>query len=105
MRISDCSSYVCSSDLDMVFQVLSNLRPRHLMSLLRSCRSIKVRRLFFVFADRHEHAWLKHLEKDAIDFGFGPRALVKGGKLHPTYRIYVPEDILPADVTEGATNA
>src|SRR3546814_20240796 len=75
------------------------------MSLLRSCRSIKVRRLFFVFADRHEHAWLKHLDKDAIDFGSGPRAPVKGGKLHPTYRIYVPEDLLPADVTEGATHA
>src|SRR3546814_19952287 len=84
---------------------LANLRARVWRSLLRSWRSVKVRRLFFVFADRHEHAWLKHLDKDASDFGSGPRALVKGGKLHPTYRIYVPEDILPADVTEGATNA
>jgi hypothetical protein len=92
-------------NLDMVFQGLSNLRPRRLMSLLRICRSIKVRRLFFVFADRHEHAWLKHLDKAAIDFGSGPRALVKGGKLHPTYRIYVPEELLPADMTGSTSHA
>jgi hypothetical protein len=54
-------------NLDMIFQGLANLRPKRLMSLLRSCRSIKVRRLFFVFADRHAHAWVKHLDKGAID--------------------------------------
>lgn len=91
-------------NLDLVFQGLSNLRPGRLMSLLRACRSIKVRRLFFVFADRHEHAWLKHLDKSTIDLGSGPRALVKGGKLHPVYRIYVPADFLPSKA-EGAPNA
>ena len=103
--LDELPSHASFHNLDMVFQGLSNLRPRHLMSLLRSCRSIKVRRLFFVFADRHEHAWLKHLDKDVIDFGSGPRALVKGGKLHPTYRIYVPEELLPADTTEGTPHA
>lgn len=91
--------------LDMIFQGLTNLRPGRLMSLLRACRSIKVRRLFFVFADRHGHAWLKHLDKSAIDFGSGPRALVKGGKLHPVYRISVPEAFLPADRGEDAGDA
>ena len=56
---------------------------------------MKVKRLFFVFADRHQHAWRKHLDSSGIDFGSGPRALVKGGRIHPTYRIYVPEDLLP----------
>lgn len=70
-------------NLDMIFQGLTNLRPKRLMTLLRACRSIKVKRLFFVFADRHAHAWVKHLDKSAVDFGSGPRALVKAGKLHP----------------------
>ena len=92
-------------NLDMIFQGLTTLRPRRLMTLLRACRSIKVKRLFFVFADRHAHAWRKHLDKSAIDLGSGPRALAKGGKLHPVYRIYVPETLLPADMDEDASHA
>ena len=76
--------------LDRVFEGLVGLRPRRLMTLLASCRSIKVRRLFFVFADRHEHGWRKHLEIERIDFGSGPRALVPGGRFHPAYRTPCP---------------
>ncbi|WP_371679468.1 type IV toxin-antitoxin system AbiEi family antitoxin domain-containing protein [Microvirga sp. KLBC 81] len=83
-------------NVDMIFQGLTNLRPRRLMSLLQACRSVKVKRLFFVFADKHGHAWLKHIDKAAIDLGSGPRALVKGGKLHPAYQVYVPADMVPA---------
>lgn len=85
--------------LDKIFESLTPLRPRHLMALLTVCRSVKVRRLFFVFADRHKHAWRKHLEIDQVDFGSGPRAFIKGGKLHPTYRIYVPADFIPEKAT------
>jgi len=53
---------------------------------------VKVKRLFFFFADRHRHAWLKHLKKDEVDLGTGKRMLVKGGKLDPTYQITVPGD-------------
>ena len=64
------------------------------MEVLQACRSVKVRRLFFVYADRHEHGWRKHLDTSGIDFGSGPRALKEGGRLHPTYRIYVPEALV-----------
>lgn len=85
--------------LDGVFESLTNLRPRMLESLLRDCRSVKVKRLFFVFADRHAHAWRKHLDADEFDLGTGDRQLVKGGRLHPAYRITVPADFMPA--TQG----
>jgi len=93
------------SALDQVFQSLTTLRPNQLMRLLVACRSIKVRRLFFVFADRHRHAWRKHLDARQIDLGSGPRALVKGGKLHPGYRIYVPAGFLPGHDEEAGTDA
>ncbi|GEQ98368.1 hypothetical protein JCM17844_20050 [Iodidimonas gelatinilytica] len=80
--------------LDMVFQGLASLSPRKLMALLSNCRKVKVIRLFFVFADRHGHAWLKHLDKSKLDFGKGDRQLVKGGKIHPTYRITVPTEFV-----------
>lgn len=92
-------------NLDMIFEGLINLRPKLLTELLIDCRSIKVRRLFFVFADKYEHAWLKHIDKKLIDFGSGPRALVKGGKLHPTYRIYVPAEFIPPYGQENEIDA
>ncbi len=88
-------------NLDKVFEGLVSLRPKQLTALLTACRSVKVRRLFFVFADKHRHAWRKHLDTSEIDFGSGPRALVEGGRLHPTYRIYVPQTFLP-DKPEAA---
>ncbi len=44
---------------DMLMQSLSTLSPVRMQKLLVDCRSVKVKRLFFFFADRHQHAWLK----------------------------------------------
>lgn len=78
--------------LDVTFESLATLRPRRLAALLSQCTSVKVKRLFFVFADRHDHAWRKHLSADSIALGKGDRSLVKGGRLHPRYRITVPPE-------------
>ena len=83
--------------LDNIFQSLTTLRPNLLMVLLKACQSIKVRRLFFVFAERHAHLWFKHLDVSVIEFGSGPRALIPGGQIHPVYRIYVPSEFAQSD--------
>ena len=62
-------------------------------AFLKDCRNVKVKRLFLFFADRHPHAWLKRLDKQAIDLGNGKRMLVKGGKLNKAYQITVPEEL------------
>jgi hypothetical protein len=79
--------------VDKLMEGLPNLSPRRLQKLLVDCHSVKVKRLFFFFADRHKHAWLKRLKKKEIDFGTGNRMLVEGGKLDRTYQITVPEDL------------
>jgi hypothetical protein len=76
---------------DMLMGGLATLSPRRLQKLLEDCRSVKVKRLFFYFADRHRHAWLKRLDKKTINLGEGKRMLVKGGTLDRTYQITVPE--------------
>ncbi len=81
--------------VDTVFEGLISARPNRLTALLQRCQSVKVKRLFFVFADRHGHAWRKYIDADAFDLGKGDRALVKGGRLHPLYRITVPQDLMP----------
>lgn len=78
---------------DMLMEGLSSLSPRRLQRLLLACTSVKVKRLFFFFADRHRHAWLKRLDKAAVDLGSGNRVLVKGGRLDKRYRITVPGDL------------
>jgi hypothetical protein len=64
-----------------------------LQKLLAECHSVKVKRLFFYFADRHSHAWLKRLDREAVDLGEGKRMLVRGGRLDKTYQITVPGDL------------
>jgi hypothetical protein len=78
---------------DKLMEGLSNMRPQRLQKLLTRCRSIKVKRLFFFFADRHQHAWLKRIDRAAVDLGMGKRMLVKGGKLDRAYQITVPENL------------
>jgi hypothetical protein len=91
-------------NLDMIFEGLVNLRPRSLRALLENCKKIKVRRLFFVFADRHDHAWRKHIRAEDFDLGRGDRALFRGGKIHPRYRIVVPAAFVssPRETTDGS---
>ena len=89
-------------NLDMVFESLTTLRPRMLSALLHSCKKIKVTRLFFVFADRHNHPWRKRLDAEEFNLGSGDRALVKGGRIHPRYRIMVPEEFVTTEASDGA---
>jgi len=76
---------------DALMEGLRNLSPRRLQGLLADCKSVKVKRLFFWFAERHNHAWLPKIDRSAIDLGKGKRMLVRGGKLDRKYNITVPE--------------
>lgn len=88
-------------NVDTLFQSLSNLRSRRVSKLLQACRSIKVKRLFLVFSERHGHAWNKHLDLAGIDLGSGDRSVVKGGRLHPTFRVTIPSEFLPAKMEDS----
>lgn len=77
---------------DVLIEGLSTLSPNRLNKLLADCRSVKVKRLFLFFASRHNHAWLKRLDRKAINLGSGKRMLVKGGRYDAKYQITVPKD-------------
>ncbi len=78
---------------DMLMEGLRNLSPRRLHTLLSDCRSVKVKRLFLWFAERHNHSWLSQLDRSGIDLGRGKRMLVRGGKLDNKFDITVPETL------------
>jgi hypothetical protein len=48
---------------------------------------VKVKRLFLWYADRHGHAWFKHLDQSSIDLGKGKRQLVSQGHFDSRYQI------------------
>ena len=95
--MDELPSHETFHNLDMIFQSLMTLRPKLLSALLHSCRKIKVKRLFFAFADRYDHPWRKYLDPREFDLGRGDRALLNGGKMHPRYRIMVPEEFVATE--------
>ncbi|MHB1098536.1 MAG: type IV toxin-antitoxin system AbiEi family antitoxin domain-containing protein [Burkholderiales bacterium] len=95
--LMDVPDTVSFEHADQLLQGMTTLSPRRLEQILRKCTSVKVRRLFYWFAERHAHPWFKKLPApktlDDLGLGSGNRMLAKGGRLDPKYRITVPEEM------------
>lgn len=76
--------------VDKLFEGLVSLRPGLLQELLEKCSSVKVKRYFMVYADRHNHSWRSYIFLNNVNLGSGPRQTFKGGRIHPKYLISVP---------------
>lgn len=72
---------------------LNNLQPKQIQSLLESCRSIKVKRLFLYMAEKAAHRWFDYLDITKIDLGKGKRSIVKNGVFIAKYGITVPKEL------------
>ncbi|MBN1604140.1 MAG: type IV toxin-antitoxin system AbiEi family antitoxin [Chitinispirillaceae bacterium] len=78
--------------VDQIFQGLTQLSPENLMVVLKNCRNVKVKRLFFWFADRHNYPWRKYLDDKDFNLGSGKRVIFKNGTLDSKYLITVPSE-------------
>lgn len=95
--LMDVPDAVSFEHADQLMQGLTTLSPHRLENLLKKAQNVKVRRLFYWFAERHQYAWFKKLPDprtlDNLGLGAGNRVLVKGGKLDTKYKITVPEEM------------
>ncbi len=91
--LSDVPNAISFEHADQLMQGLHNLSPRKLDALLKTCRSIKVKRLFLWLAERNQHAWFKHLTPELYKLGTGKRLIATGGRLEPTWQITVPKEM------------
>lgn len=95
--LMDVPDKVSFEHADQLMQGLTTLSPRRIENLLRKVQNVKVRRLFYWFAERHQYPWFSKLPAlsvlDNLGMGSGNRALVKGGKLDTKYKITVPEEM------------
>lgn len=88
--LMDLPEAVTFEHADELMQGLVNLSPRKLDELLKACKSVKVKRLFFWLAKRHGYAWRDKLSSADYNLGSGKRLVMKGGKLNTEFLITVP---------------
>jgi Transcriptional regulator, AbiEi antitoxin, Type IV TA system/Transcriptional regulator, AbiEi antitoxin N-terminal domain len=89
--LSDVPQKITFEHADQLMQGLTTLSPRNLQKTLECCQNVKVKRLFFWFAERQNYVWLSKVNKESITLGSGNRMIIKGGKLNKKYKITVPE--------------
>jgi len=78
--------------IDEMIDFAWDLRADVLDKLMQHCRKSYVRRVFCVFADRHQLPWWDEMDVDRINLSAGSRAGLPGGTLHPRFNVRVPEE-------------
>lgn len=79
--------------VDKFFESAVSLRPTVVQKVLESSRSVKAKRLFCWYAERHRHSWFGRVNVTNIDLGRGKRQIVAQGRLNNRYQITVPADM------------
>ena len=84
-----------SSLLDMyyIMESLPTLRPKLVQSLLESCTSQKVKRLFVYMAEKAAHPWFKALKLDSVTLGTSRYMIVPTGKYIAKYNMTIPKEL------------
>ncbi|MEM9242866.1 MAG: type IV toxin-antitoxin system AbiEi family antitoxin domain-containing protein [Pseudomonadota bacterium] len=74
----------------LLIENLLRLRPQLVQTLLESCQSIKVKRLFLYLSEYYQHTWLSELDLTKIELGKGKQLIAGGGVYDAKYKISVP---------------
>jgi hypothetical protein len=90
--------YLAPDKMDLIetykiFEGLVNLKPKLISDLLRSCNSVKVKRLFLYMADKANHQWVQFLDINKINLGSGKRMISKEGNYNAKYEISIPNEL------------
>lgn len=80
-----------TEEVKLLMEGLPSLRAPLLQKVLQDCQSIKAKRLFLVLAELSGHPWFDDLHIEALDLGKGKRTLPIKGKLHPRFKVTVPD--------------
>ncbi|SCB34745.1 Transcriptional regulator, AbiEi antitoxin, Type IV TA system [Rhizobium miluonense] len=81
---------------DVLMESVRTLSPKRVQAVLEACRSVKVKRLFLWFAERHAHPWFGRLDLKRIDLGRGKRQIVVGGRLDTSIKSLCRRHSMPA---------
>lgn len=76
-----------------IMESLTTLRPKLVQSLLESCTSQKVKRLFVYMAEKAAHPWFKALKLDSVTLGTSRYMIVPTGKYIAKYNMTIPKEL------------
>lgn len=80
-------------DLYYIMESLTTLRPKLVQSLLETCTSKKVRRLFLYMAEKAGHQWFRTLNLDSIPLGTSRYMIVPTGRYIAKYNMTIPKEL------------
>lgn len=81
-------------DLYYIMESLTTLRPKLVQSLLETCTSQKVKRLFVYMAEKASHPWFKALKLDLVSLGTSRYMAVPTGKYISKYNMTIPKELV-----------
>ena len=80
-------------DVYYIMEGLTTLRPKLVQTLLESCTSLKVKRLFLYMAEKANHPWYKALDLDRVSFGTSRLMVSSTGKYISKYNMTIPKEL------------
>lgn len=80
-------------DLYYIMEQMTSLRAEVVQHLLKSCRNIRVKRLFLYMAEKAGHYWFDMLDLSKVELGSGKLHLSDNGTYIAKYKISIPKEL------------
>jgi hypothetical protein len=80
-------------DIYYIMEGLTTMRPKLLQSLLESCTSQKVKRLFLYMAEKADHSWYKALKLENVNLGTSRFMITPTGKYINKYNMTISKEL------------
>jgi len=80
-------------DIYYIMEGMTTLRPKLVQSLLESCASLKVKRLFLYMAEKANHPWYKALKTDRANYGTSRLMITPTGKYIKKYNMTISKEL------------
>ena len=80
-------------DIYYLMESLTTLRPKLVQTLLESCTSHKVKRLFLYMAEKAHHPWFKALDLEHVSLGTSRYMVTPRGKYIRKYNMTIPKEL------------
>lgn len=91
LNLPDASSSLL--DIYYIMEGLTALRPYLVETLLETCTSQKVKRLFLYMAEKADHSWYKAIDKSKIRLGTSRYMATPTGKYISKYNMTIPKEL------------
>ena len=91
LNLPDASSSLL--DIYYIMESLTTMRPKLIQTMLESCTSLKVKRLFLYMAEKANHPWFKALKIENMNIGTSRLMITPTGKYINKYNMTISKEL------------